>query len=322
MKKIFSLTILGLCLSFLNAQTEVKFHFDILESNIGTDSYWDGSNGVDTVSFSQDNYYLEMIMGWDTSFGGYSTGPWAFSTKVDTTEETSDFTKHLYCARPGSGAESTPVYAIGFNGAHLLNKSPLLSTQRVKGFYIANTTYAVNSMLFGDQIGKKFNYDDKDSFVLKIYSYVSNELVDSTMVYLADFRTPGSSGILKSWQFVEFTEYFDSLNFQLYSSDNGQWGMNTPAFFALDGVVLENSNSKSKLIKSSVSLYPNPAKNFFKVNAETSVSELFAYDVKGQKFKLKANIGGVFAINHLPAGLYFTEASINGQKVFNKLIKE
>ena len=261
-------------------------------------------------------------MGWDTSFGGYSTGPWAFSTKVDTTEETSDFTKHLYCARPGSGAESTPVYAIGFNGAHLLNKSPLLPTQRVKGFYIANTTYAVNSMLFGDQIGKKFNYDDKDSFVLKIYSYVASKIVDSTMIYLADFRTPGSQGILKTWQFVEFTEYFDSLNFQLYSSDNGQWGMNTPAFFALDGVVLENTNSQMRIVKPTVLLYPNPAKNYFKIDAESSVSELFAYDVKGQKFKLKPNFEGVVSINSLTPGLYIIETNINGQKILNKLIKE
>ena len=98
--------------------------------------------------------------------------------------------------------------------------------------------------------------------------------------------------------------------------------MNTPAFFALDGVVLENTNSQMRIVKPTVLLYPNPAKNYFKIDSETSVSELFAYDIKGQKFTLKASIDGNYSINHLPAGLYFIEASINGQNVFNKLIKE
>lgn len=322
MKKLLSLIIIGLYMSFSIAQNEVKFHFDMLESNIGTDNYWDGSNGIDTVSFSQDDYYLEMIMGWDTSWGGYSTGPWAFSTRIDTTEETSDFSKHLYCARPGSGAEGTAVYAVGFNGAHLLNQSRKMPTQRIKGFYIANTTYAVNSMLFGDQIGKQFSYNDKDTFVLKIYSFAENVLVDSSLVYLADFRTPNSMGILKTWKFVEFTEYFDSLNFQLYSSDNGQWGMNTPAFFALDGVVLENTNSQEHITTPSISVYPNPAKNYFSLKSELPVIELSLFNVQGQSFPVVSVSRNVFSTEHLPSGLYFVSAMIDGNRVITKLIKE
>jgi hypothetical protein len=56
--------------------------------------------------------------------------------------------------------------------------------------------------------------------------------------YLADFRFADNSQdyILDSWGFVDLSALgtVDFLEFDLSSSDNGAFGMNTPGYFALD----------------------------------------------------------------------------------------
>ena len=54
--------------------------------------------------------------------------------------------------------------------------------------------------------------------------------------YLADFRETGSKGIVSDWQYFDLTGLGDVLliYFTMDSSDGSTWGMNTPAYFAID----------------------------------------------------------------------------------------
>jgi len=98
-------------------------------------------------------------------------------------------------------------------------------------------------MKYGDGFGKKFGGVtgmDSDWFRLTITGwYQGNPIADSVNFYLADFRSPDTTQhyILKSWAFVDLLPLgnVDSLTFILNSSDTaGGFGMNTPAYFALD----------------------------------------------------------------------------------------
>jgi hypothetical protein len=53
--------------------------------------------------------------------------------------------------------------------------------------------------------------------------------------YLADFRN-GKSLIVKDWTYVDLSslKLVDRIKCTLTSSDNGDYGMNTPGYFCID----------------------------------------------------------------------------------------
>jgi len=68
-------------------------------------------------------------------------------------------------------------------------------------------------------------------------------LTGSEDFYLADYRVPSSVAqpyVISQWTTVDLTPLGNatSLEFALTSSDVGQFGMNTPAYFAMDNLTL------------------------------------------------------------------------------------
>lgn len=113
--------------------------------------------------------------------------------------------------------------------------------RRFKSLAVCNATYAYLSMKEGDSFAKKFEKDDW--FKLSIDAYDANNLkIDSIEVYLADFRQ-GKQEILSTWKTVDLSTLgeVNKLSFALSSSDNGIWGMNTPAYVCLDNLVYVES---------------------------------------------------------------------------------
>jgi hypothetical protein len=112
----------------------------------------------------------------------------------------------------------------------------------ISGAYFTNTTYAYLSMLEGDSFAKQFGGvtgDDEDYFKLIIKGIDEmGEYTGTVDFYLADFRFEDNSldYIVDEWTWVDLTSLGDviGLEFSLESSDAGDWGMNTPAYFAMD----------------------------------------------------------------------------------------
>ena len=72
-------------------------------------------------------------------------------------------------------------------------------------------------------------------------------------VYLADYRNadPGLDYVLTDWAWVDLTSLGDQvsqLGFTLTSSDNSRFGMNTPAYFAIDNLVVVPEPSVAALV--------------------------------------------------------------------------
>lgn len=199
---------------------------------------------------------------WDTSFGGYWRDGFVPSSKTDKT--TAGFS-NLFSASTGGGfSSSTYAIAQGGSGVKLLNNAVGKS---VKGFYVTNTTYAYLSMKDGDAFAKKFggaSGNEPDFFMLTVKGYSNGvEKQDSVNFYLADFRFADNNQdyILNAWAWVDLQALgnVDSLNFRLYSSDVGQFGMNTPSFFAVDNLITSDGVSGISVLQNlSISAYPNP----------------------------------------------------------------
>ena len=104
---------------------------------------------------------------------------------------------------------------------------------------ITNTTYAYSSMLNGDSFAKKFGRGGLFS-LLTITGYDSpgggGKSVGEVDFYLANFLG-NNAYIVNTWQTVDLSSLVgaQSLVFGLESTDNNAlFGMNTPAYFAVD----------------------------------------------------------------------------------------
>lgn len=99
----------------------------------------------------------------------------------------------------------------------------------IPGCYLSNNAYAVNSMENGDAYAKKFTAEDW--FKLTITGYNGANTTGTVDFYLAK-----DGNIVKTWEYCDLSSLgeINKVVFALTSSDSGDYGMNTPAYFCLD----------------------------------------------------------------------------------------
>jgi hypothetical protein len=162
---------------------------------------------------------------------------WIYSNRTDTTTA-----GHLnqHSAITGGGAEGSSNYAVANFGAPAITFDSALE---VGSAWFTNTTYTALSMLQGDSFAKKFGgADGSDPDWLRLTVIGMNGAAQTGTVdfYLADFRFEDNSldYVLDSWQQVNLSSLglVTSLQFELASSDTGAFGINTPAYFAMDNL--------------------------------------------------------------------------------------
>lgn len=114
------------------------------------------------------------------------------------------------------------------------------ATFRPKSVYVTNAAYPYYSMLNGDDYAKKFGNNDK--FTLIIHGVKNGEKEKEVRVYLANCTEENpEAGILKTWKYVDLSSLGEvsGIYFTLDSTDIGQFGMNTPGYFAIDKFTVE-----------------------------------------------------------------------------------
>ncbi len=197
------------------------------------------SSGGATLGNTYTKKYSEHNGGGDFEYDFWNG--WAYSKETDTV--TPGF-GNQYSAITGSGAEGSSNYVVGYQPYG--EWSILFDDDEDflgRGFFATNTTYAALDMTNGSAFSKKFggtSGDDADWFKLTIQGWNGAASTGSVDFYLADFRFTDHSQdyILNSWAFVDLSGLgtLDKLTFGLTSSDNGTYGMNTPAYVAVDNV--------------------------------------------------------------------------------------
>ena len=200
---------------------------DFEDLTVGPKGYVD-SLGI-TNQFDSKNFIFQSI--YDKKYSYLSSG-FALSNLKDTIIAGST---NKYSVFAGIGGANSKTFIVGLDGAKItcpIKKPGLTSID------VTNTTYAALSMKKGDNYAKKFVKGDY--FKLIINGYSVGNIKDSVVVYLADFRSDDSNKhfIQKEWKTIDITKLSntDSLVFNLKSTDNGLYGMNTPSFFALDNL--------------------------------------------------------------------------------------
>jgi len=228
MKKIFTCLVFIVQSVYGFAQTTSTFE----DLTLSPSSYWNGSDG--SGGFTDVNAYFE---------NQYSDGYWEGFAYSNTTDIITNDYSNQYSAYTGSGVGHSQNYAVSYGNSivRLLNGA---NTKPVTGFYVTNTTLTALTIKNGDPYGfsKAFggpSGNDQDWFQLAITGYRNNAAIaDTVKIKLADYTFSDNSKdyILDTWRWVSLDSLgaVDSLIFILSSTDNGSFGMNTPAYFALD----------------------------------------------------------------------------------------
>lgn len=301
---VASLLVMGLNLS---AQTISNFE----NFSIPNESFLNGSS--QSGGFSSGNVFLTN--NYDAP--SQSWQGWAISNTTNT--QTPGF-NNQYSAITGGGFQDSQNYAVSYafqeSIIHLQNEA---AGKTVVGMFLTNSTYAYLSILDGDNFAKRFGGvtgSDPDYFLLTIRKYLdgslSNESVD---FYLADYRFSDNSAdyIIDEWTYVDLTSLgkADSLSFVLTSSDTGQFGMNTPAYFCVDNITTGDGTVSLQAVDDQLDnkIYPNPVSNELFLDIPNNLSTEYAiYNQVGTLF-LTGNIRGNASINvsDLTAGIYFIQ---------------
>ncbi len=229
----------------------------------GGGNYWNGSdlcgtprdvldpwNPPSTMTLYESQFQsggVTMPNTYNATYGSWSQ--WSYSNTSDTT--TGDWTNQ-FSAFPGTGAgPGADNYGVMYGPTSFADPTelPWMSVAPGTAFTsmsVTNTTYAALTMQNGDAFAKQFGGatgTDPDWYLLTVYGEDNGgSLLPQTVdFYLADYRFANDSldYIVDDWQSVDLTSMTGAtkLYLGLTSSDTGAWGMNTPAYVAVDNIV-------------------------------------------------------------------------------------
>jgi hypothetical protein len=300
----------------LFAQSTVTYDFNNLLTS--PDTFMNGSAG-DTAWLVNDA--LTLPVRYDTVFDYWASG-FAISNKTDTFD--GNFT-NLYSAYTISpDADNGYIVANLAEGPiNIINyvSIPLEGAIQWNSVMIANTTYAYKSMTFGNLFAKKFggpSGNDPDYFFVRFSD--DNTFIDA---YLADYRFSNNQDdyILDDWLSVDLRILNPfKITVELFSSDTGAFGINTPLFFALDNLSYDFSTGIQTLKNKDWNCWSNGIGIL--INAST-IGRLNVFNVQGQLIFQKQVQPGISEID-IPKqnGILMLQwqsenGSISSQKLFH-----
>lgn len=233
---VFSVVLLA-----ATVQAEVISFEDV---NLPAESYWNGTDtGFETYTTGPVTFYNGYYEPWDWWVSWLSVS--------NVTDQTAEGFMSQYHAISGQGVSGSPNYGVAYSLDRLTIEEPTV----VSGVYITNNNYAYYAMAHGDDFSTKFGGADgnePDWFVLSITGLDANGVETGRVDFdLADFTSEDNSVdyIVSDWTFVDLRSLGEvqTLSFSLTSSDTGEYGMNTPAYFALDNLVLAGARPYAQM---------------------------------------------------------------------------
>jgi hypothetical protein len=169
---------------------------------------------------------------WNTEWS-CCWGNFTYSNKQDTT--TIGFTNDRSAITGTGVGTGQDNYAVSYSNASI----NFAGATHVESAFITNTTYAYLAVKNGeDGFGSvKGPFEAGDFFKLTINGLDQNENIISTF----DFALADGSDVVDSWTLVDFSSLGTvyGLSFSYSSSDVGDYGINTPTYFAIDNIDIQ-----------------------------------------------------------------------------------
>jgi hypothetical protein len=233
----------SLFLSLVASADIVGFEGNSLYSQGSNGQYYNGdlgNNTSNTQGWTNSGVHFSNAFTFDSQ---YNYRYWSGFSYSRVNAGTVAGFHNQYAARPGLGSGGSEHYAVVYNSFSGDAVVTFGAQVQLASIDITKTAYTYFSMLQGDQFSKKFggnSGNDPDFFRLEIQGFRNNATTGTVDFFLADYRFENNSQdyIVDQWTRVNLSNLgaIDSLKFALTSTDNGQFGMNTPAYFAMDRI--------------------------------------------------------------------------------------
>lgn len=290
---------------------------DFENLNLAPNKFWNKPAAVLNKQYQSGNALFTSSY-TVASFGDYWSKGFAISNKRDVAKDSlTNGRSKIYTAITGRGYDSSANYAIVQQNSVIRLTGNALGKQ-LDGIYVTNSNYAYLSMKWGDAFAKKFG--NSDFFLLKVKGYKNGVNTDSVQHYLAQ-----NGNISDTWSWVDLKPLgnVDSILFQLTSSDVGQFGMNTPAFFAIDNLITKDVSAGLLNVKHTLAaaVYPNPAQQFVHVAVQENVKQIQiqCFDLTGKLIHNQTTTE-MIDLSGWQRGIYFIKIEADGHSTVKRLI--
>lgn len=303
----------------VNSQDVVDFE----ELTLSPESHWNGSD----LSGSFTSKYLTFYNSYDTACSSWMG--WAYTNETDNT--TYDW-NNCFSSAYGSGENNSENYAVSFIGSDWMNNyeqiPSIISINKSEiSSQIASMSMSVclnaNAYLY---ITNDDFYQNNNHYLMMKISAVNSETGNSSSqnIYLADFRAETTEPFaVNNWKTIDMTWAidYDSLVFTFESSDSGDYGINTPAYFCLDNFTYNTSVFFAEDNFQDLNVYTYD--NNLIINNSHIINKIEIYDILGKKQNEKVlnNYSAEYNISNFPEGFYFVRVYSAGQSVSKKIIK-
>ena len=182
------------------------------------------------------------------SFDGF-----AYSRSTSTTFSPATFASDQFNAVTGGGYKGSETFAIGYVGYSNMPTVTVLNSEsgdRIRGFYVTNSAYALDAILNGDgqqnvvdangqACAPTEGFHEGDYLLLTATGYDANgQQTGTASFYLADYRSADAAQryYVNDWQWFDLSPLgvVKTIEFSMSATRHNQWGTTTPLYFCLD----------------------------------------------------------------------------------------
>lgn len=137
---------------------------------------------------------------------------------------------YLYAPTQTPNGDNFAVWNQNFYG---ISNVKLGAAHEVSGMYVNNTSAVINYLT-----GAYTTFPADGFFMLTVTGYNNGVQTGTVNCYLVDWRNTANKKTVSDWEWLDLTTLgnVDELNFNVYSDDASQWGLNIPAYFCFDNL--------------------------------------------------------------------------------------
>ncbi|MBO5721405.1 MAG: DUF4465 domain-containing protein [Bacteroidales bacterium] len=187
----------------------------------------------------------------------------------------------------------------------------------LNGMYVTNSPYPYYTNIAGDDFANGLT-NEGDYFKVIAYGVKADNSVETAEFTLAEFKN-GSLQQVTEWTWWDLSSLgtIKEVYFTMESSDTGQWGMNTPAYFCMDRISVSNPVAsgieESQITENKAEIYYANNNIYVTTSSATIVN---AYSVNGIEVLSQPINEGITTIStaSLPSGIYVVKVGAKAIK--------
>ena len=277
------------------------FRFSHLIGGEGTSYGGLAWNGF-TVSKNASSAYADYLL--DTQWGCMAEGGIAAKSGDNAIVDSS----RPYIVANYSSWETQQSLSITFNDGNLYT---------VNGMYVVNSPYPYYTNISGDDFANGLT-NEGDYFKLIAHGVKEDNTETTTEFMLAEYKN-GILSQVEEWTWFDLTSLgtIKEVYFTMESTDVGQWGMNTPAYFCMDRISVSNPVAsgieESQITENKTEIYYANNNIYVTTSSATIVN---VYSVNGIEVISQPINEGITTIStaSLPSGIYVVKVGAKAIK--------